>query len=76
MVPPDALGAENLRAVAVFGQIATLPGGTDPWRRILRMSGGQVTVLGPEGGQFISKPFTAKDLVERVRAILDVPAEY
>ena len=39
MVPPDALGAENLRAVAVFGQIATLPGGTDPWRRILRMSG-------------------------------------
>jgi two-component system cell cycle sensor histidine kinase/response regulator CckA len=47
-----------------------------PGMRILRMSGGQVTVLGPEGGQFISKPFTAKDLVEKVRAILNVPAEY
>jgi DNA-binding response OmpR family regulator len=47
-----------------------------PGMRILRMSGGQVAALGPEGGQVISKPFTAKDLVEKVRAILDVPPEY
>ena len=47
-----------------------------PGMRILRMSGGQVTALGPEGGQVINKPFTAKDLVEKVRAILDAPPEY
>ena len=40
------------------------------------MSGGQVTTLGAEGGQVIGKPFTAKDLVEKVRAVLDAPAEY
>jgi two-component system, cell cycle sensor histidine kinase and response regulator CckA len=47
-----------------------------PGMRILRMSGAQVTALGPEGGQVINKPFTAKDLVEKVRAILDAPPEY
>jgi two-component system, cell cycle sensor histidine kinase and response regulator CckA len=47
-----------------------------PGMRILRMSGAQVTPLGSGGGQVINKPFTAKDLVERVRAILDVPPEY
>jgi hypothetical protein len=47
-----------------------------PGMRILRMSGGQVAALGPESGQVINKPFTAKDLVEKVRAILDVPPEY
>lgn len=47
-----------------------------PGMRILRMSGGQVTALGPGSGQVINKPFTAKDLVEKVRAILDVPPEY
>jgi hypothetical protein len=44
--------------------------------RILRMSGAQVPALGPQVGQVINKPFTAKDLVEKVRAILDVPPEY
>lgn len=47
-----------------------------PGMRILRMSGGQVAALGPGGGQVINKPFTAKDLVDKVRAILDVPPEY
>jgi two-component system cell cycle sensor histidine kinase/response regulator CckA len=47
-----------------------------PGMRILRMSGAQVPALGPQVGQVINKPFTAKDLVEKVRAILDVPPEY
>lgn len=47
-----------------------------PGMRILRMSGSRVTAPGPGGGQVIIKPFTAKDLVEKVRAILDVPPEY
>lgn len=47
-----------------------------PGMRILRMSGGHVAAHGPGGGQVINKPFTAKDLVEKVRAILDVPPEY
>ena len=47
-----------------------------PGLRILRMSGTHVAAPGPGGGQVINKPFTAKDLVEKVRAILDVPPEY
>jgi CheY-like chemotaxis protein len=47
-----------------------------PGMRILRMSGGQLPAFGPESGQVINKPFTAKDLVEKVRAVLDVPPEY
>ena len=47
-----------------------------PGLRILHMSGAHVSALAPERGQVISKPFTAKDLVQKVRAILDVPPEY
>ena len=47
-----------------------------PGMRILHMSGAHVSALAPERGQVISKPFTAKDLVQKVRAILDVPPEY
>ena len=47
-----------------------------PGLRILRMSGTHVAAPGPGAGQVITKPFTAKDLVEKVRAILDVPPEY
>jgi two-component system, cell cycle sensor histidine kinase and response regulator CckA len=47
-----------------------------PGMRILRMSGAHPATLGSGGGPVITKPFTAKDLVEKVRAILDVPPEY
>ena len=47
-----------------------------PGLRILRMSGTHVAAPRGGGGQVINKPFTAKDLVEKVRAILDVPPEY
>ena len=40
------------------------------------MSGAQVTARGSGGGHFISKPFTAKDLMHKVRAVLDAPPEY
>ena len=47
-----------------------------PGLRILHMSGAHISALAPERGQVISKPFTAKDLVHKVRTILDVPPEY
>jgi PAS domain S-box-containing protein len=47
-----------------------------PGMRILRMSGAQVTPPAAGGGQVIKKPFTAKNLVEKVREILDVAPGY
>jgi len=73
---PDLLLTDSVTAEIPEQTLADRVREIKPGMRILRMSGGQVTALGREGGQFISKPFTAKDLVEKVRAILDVPAEY
>ena len=73
---PDLLLTDSVPAEIPEQTLADRVREIKPGMRILRMSGGQVTVLGPEGGQVISKPFTAKDLVDKVRAMLDVPAEY
>ena len=73
---PDLLLTDSVLAEIPDQTLADRVRELRPGMRILRMSGGQVTALRPEGGPVISKPFTAKDLVEKVRAMLDVPAEY
>lgn len=73
---PDLLLTDSVLAEIPDQTLADRVRELKPGMRILRMSGGQVTTLGAEGGQVIGKPFTAKDLVEKVRAILDAPAEY
>jgi DNA-binding response OmpR family regulator len=73
---PDLLLTDSVLGEAPEQPLADRVREIKPGMRILRMSGGQLPALGPEGGQVISKPFTAKDLVEKVRAILDVPREY
>jgi two-component system cell cycle sensor histidine kinase/response regulator CckA len=73
---PDLLLTDSVVAEVPEQTLADRVREIKPGMRILRMSGAQVTALGPEGGQFINKPFTAKNLVEKVRAILDVPPEY
>lgn len=73
---PDLLLTDSVLAEIPEQTLADRVRELKPGMRILRMSGGQITALGPEGGQVIGKPFTAKDLVEKVRAMLDVPAEY
>ena len=73
---PDLLLTDSVLAEMPEQTLADRAREIKPGMRILRMSGAHVTAFGPEGGQVISKPFTAKDLVEKVRAILDVPPEY
>lgn len=73
---PDLLLTDSVLGEAPELPLADRVREIKPGMRILRMSGGQLPALGPGGGQVISKPFTAKDLVEKVRAILDVPREY
>jgi PAS domain S-box-containing protein len=73
---PDLLLTDSVLAEMPEQTLADRVREIRPGMRILRMSGAHVTAFGPEGGQVISKPFTAKDLVEKVRTILDVPPEY
>lgn len=73
---PDLLLTDSVLAEMPEQTLADRVREIKPGMRILRMSGAHVTAFGPEGGQVISKPFTAKDLVEKVRTILDVPPEY
>ena len=73
---PDLLLTDSVLGETPDQSLADRVREIKPGMRILRMSGGHVTARGPGGGQVISKPFTAKDLVEKVRAILDVPPEY
>jgi DNA-binding response OmpR family regulator len=73
---PDLLLTDNMLAEVPDQTLADRIREIRPGMRILRMSGARVSANRPEGGQVISKPFTAKDLVEKVRAILDVPPEY
>ena len=73
---PDLLLTDSVLAEMPEHTLADRVREIKPGMRILRMSGAHVTAFGPEGGQVISKPFTAKDLVEKVRTILDVPPEY
>ena len=76
MHDPDLLLTDSVLAEMPEQTLADRVREIKPGMRILRMSGAHVTAFGPEGGQVISKPFTAKNLVEKVRAILDVPPEY
>jgi two-component system, cell cycle sensor histidine kinase and response regulator CckA len=76
MHDPDLLLTDNVLAGVPEQSLADQVREIKPGMRILRMSGAQVTALGRQGGQIIHKPFTAKDLVEKVRAILDAPPEY
>jgi two-component system, cell cycle sensor histidine kinase and response regulator CckA len=73
---PDLLLTDSVVAEMPDQTLAERVREIKPGMRILRMSGGQVTGLRPEGGQVIIKPFTAKDLLDKVHAILDVPAQY
>jgi two-component system, cell cycle sensor histidine kinase and response regulator CckA len=73
---PDLLLTDSVLADVPEETLADRVREIKPGMRILRMSGAQVPALGPQVGQVINKPFTAKDLVEKVRAILDVPPEY
>jgi two-component system, cell cycle sensor histidine kinase and response regulator CckA len=74
---PDLLLTDNMLAEVPEQTLADRVREIKPGMRILRMSGSRVAAApGPGGGQVIMKPFTAKDLVEKVRAILDVPPEY
>lgn len=76
MHDPDLLLTDSVPAEVPEQTLADQVREIKPGMRILRMSGAQVTALGPEGGPVISKPFTAKDLVEKVRVILDAPPEF
>jgi two-component system cell cycle sensor histidine kinase/response regulator CckA len=73
---PDLLLTDSVLAEMPEQTLADRVREIKPGMRILRMSGTLVTAPGAEGGQVINKPFTAKDLVGKVRAILDVPPEY
>jgi two-component system, cell cycle sensor histidine kinase and response regulator CckA len=73
---PDLLLTDSVLAEVPEQTLADRVREIKPGMRILRMSGAHVTAPGPGGGQVINKPFTAKNLVEKVRAILDVPPEY
>ena len=73
---PDLLLTDSVLAEMPEQTLADRVREINPGMRILRMSGAQVTALGPQGGQVIGKPFTAKDLLGKVRAVLDVPPEY
>jgi len=73
---PDLLLTDSVVAEAPEQTLADRVREIKPGMRILRMSGAHPATLGPGAGPVISKPFTAKDLVEKVRAILDVPPEY
>ena len=73
---PDLLLTDSVLAEVPEQTLADQAREIKPGMRILRMSGAQVTALGPGGGHLISKPFTAKDLVHKVRAVLDAPPEY
>jgi two-component system, cell cycle sensor histidine kinase and response regulator CckA len=76
MHDPDLLLTDNVLSGVPEQTLADQVREIKPGMRILRMSGAQVSALGRGGGQIIHKPFTAKDLVEKVRAILDAPPEY
>jgi two-component system cell cycle sensor histidine kinase/response regulator CckA len=75
---PDLLLTDSVVAEVPEQTLADRVREIKPGMRILRMSGAHPATLGPGAGAgpVISKPFTAKDLVEKVRAILDVPPEY
>ncbi|MGH3202579.1 MAG: PAS domain S-box protein [Streptosporangiaceae bacterium] len=73
---PDLLLTDSVLAEVSEQTLADRIREIKPGMRILRMSGAHPATLGPGAGQVINKPFTAKDLVEKVRAILDVPPEY
>ena len=73
---PDLLLTDSVLAEVPEQTLADRVREISPGMRISRMSGAHVTALGPEGGQVINKPFTAEDLVRKVRAILDAPSEY
>jgi two-component system cell cycle sensor histidine kinase/response regulator CckA len=73
---PDLLLTDSVLAEVPEQTLADRVREIKPGMRILRMSGGHVTGRKPEGGQVINKPFTAKDLVDKVRAILEVPPQY
>jgi two-component system, cell cycle sensor histidine kinase and response regulator CckA len=73
---PDLLLTDSVLAEVPEQTLADRVREIRPGMRILRMSGAHVSALAPERGQVINKPFTAKDLVQKVRAILDVPPEY
>jgi PAS domain S-box-containing protein len=73
---PDLLLTDNVPAESPEQTLADRVREIKPGTRILRMSGSPFPAPGPEGKQVISKPFTAKDLVEKVRIVLDAPPEY
>ena len=73
---PDLLLTDSVLAEVPEQTLADRVREIRPGMRILRMSGAHIAALAPERGQVISKPFTAKDLVQKVRAILAVPPEY
>jgi PAS domain S-box-containing protein len=73
---PDLLLSDNVPSEIPEQTLADRVREAKPAMRILHMTGGQVTALGPQAGQVINKPFTAKELVEKVRAILAVSPAY
>jgi CheY-like chemotaxis protein len=73
---PDLLLSDNVPSEIPEQTLADRVREAKPAMRILHMTGGQVPALGPQAGQVINKPFTAKELVEKVRAILAVSPAY
>jgi two-component system cell cycle sensor histidine kinase/response regulator CckA len=73
---PDLLLTDNVPSEIPEQMLADRVREVRPGIRILRMTGGQATALGRRAGQVIDKPFTAKELVENVRAILAASPEH
>jgi two-component system, cell cycle sensor histidine kinase and response regulator CckA len=73
---PELLLTDNVPAEVPEQTLADRVREIRPGLRILRMSGSLSAIPEPRRGQMINKPFTAKDLVDKVRLVLDSPPEY
>jgi two-component system, cell cycle sensor histidine kinase and response regulator CckA len=75
---PDLLLTDRTLAVRPTPALADRARKLRPGIRVLYMSGPAAAAREPDGRpiQVVGKPFTAKDLLDKVHAILDVPAQY
>jgi CheY-like chemotaxis protein len=75
---PELLLTDTVLSVMSWQALAGRARKLRPGIRVLYISGSPGPAREPYGGrtQVIGKPFTAKDLLEKVRAVLDVPPEY
>jgi two-component system cell cycle sensor histidine kinase/response regulator CckA len=73
---PELLLTDNVPGEIPEQMLADRAREARPGIRILQMPGGQATALGHQAGQVINKPFTAKELVEKVRATLAASPEH